>query len=197
MDVSGNFRTFVIPKRERGGATPTSKDNPNDFFTMATINIIKSSDKVSAETPYNKTYIKMIKEIGGKWDPANKVWIVPTDKEQDLRKILLDVYGWEEQAAEETLRVRLDGRYYETRQGVITIGDILVAKRWRRYGGVTLYNGAELIEGDFGWDGRSNMRPRVIGKDTTDTITIEMELSRYDYDRLDLKSEDHISIVED
>lgn len=77
------------------------------------------------------------------------------------------------------------------------IGDILIAKRWRRYGGVTLYNDAELIEGDFGWDGKSNMRPRVIGADTTDTITIEIDLSRYDYDRLGLKSEAHISIVKD
>lgn len=164
---------------------------------MATINIIKSSNEVSAETPYNKVYIKRVKEIGARWDPANKVWTVPADKEQGLRKILLDVYGWEEQAAEETVKIRLDGRYYETRQGIIALGDILVAKRWRRNGGVTLYNDAELIEGDFGWDGKSNARPRVIGAETTDTITIEMELSRYDYDRLDLKSEDHISIVED
>ena len=164
---------------------------------MATINIIKNSDKVSAETPYNKTYIKRVKEIGAKWDPANKVWTVTADKEQELRQIILDVYGWEEQSAEETMRVRLDGRYYETRQGVIMIGDILIAKRWRRYGGVTLYNDAELVEGDFGWDGKSNARPRVIGAETTDTITIEMDLSRYDYDRLDLKSESHISIVED
>lgn len=164
---------------------------------MSTINIIKSDDKVSAETPYNKVYIKRVKEIGAKWDPANKVWTVPTDKEQELRQIILDVYGWDEQSDEETLRISLDGRYYETRQGVIMIGDILVAKRWRRYGGVTLYNDAELIEGDFGWDGKSNMRPRVIGAETTDTITIEMEVSRYDYDRLDLKSETHISIVED
>lgn len=150
-----------------------------------------------AQTPYNKTYIKLVKEIGGKWDPANKVWTVPADKEKELRKVLIDVYGWDEQSDKETLKIRLDGRYYETRQGVIMIGDILVAKRWRRNGGVTLYNDAELVEGDFGWDGKSSMRPRVIGKDTTDTITIEMEISRYDYDRLDLKSESHISIVED
>ena len=164
---------------------------------MTTINIIKSDSKISAETPYNKTYIKRVKEIGAKWDAKDKVWTVTPDKEQELRQIILDVYGWEEQAAEETLRIRLDGRYYETRQGVIMIGDILIAKRWRRYGGVTLYNGAELVEGDFGWDGKSNMRPRVIGSETTDTITIELEVSRYDYDRLDLKSETHISIVED
>ncbi len=164
---------------------------------MTTINIIKSGDKVSATTPYNKTYIKRVKEIGAKWDPANKVWTVTADKEQELRQIILDVYGWEEQSAEETVKIRLDGRYYETRQGIIALGDILVAKRWRRNGGVTLYNDAELVEGDFGWDGKSNMRPRVIGAETTDTITIEMEVSRYDYDRLDLKSESHISIVED
>ena len=164
---------------------------------MNTINIIKSDSKVSAETPYNKTYIKRVKEIGAKWDAKDKVWSVPADKEQELRQIILDVYGWEEQSAEETLRIRLDGRYYETRQGVIALGDILVAKRWRRYGGVTLYNGAELIEGAFGWDGKSNMRPRVIGSETSDIITIEVEISRYDYDRLDLKSEDHISIVEE
>lgn len=164
---------------------------------MTTIKIRKSGDKVSAETPYSKVYIKRVKEIGARWDPANKVWTVTADKEQELRQIILDVYGWDEQSVEETLRVRLDGRYYETRQGVIMIGDILIAKRWRRYGGVTLYNAAELVEGDFGWDGRSNARPRVIGGETTDTITIEIELSRYDYDRLDLKSETHISIVED
>lgn len=164
---------------------------------MTAIQIVKNGDKVLATTPYNKVYIKLVKEIGGKWDPANKVWTVPTDKEQELRQILFNVYGWEEQSAEETLRIRLDGRYYETRQGVIMIGDILIAKRWRRYGGVTLYNGAELIEGAFGWDGKSNMRPRVIGSETTDVITIEVEVSRYDYDRLGLKSEDRISIVED
>lgn len=164
---------------------------------MTTINIIKSGDKVSAATPYDKTYIKLVKEIGGKWDAKDKTWSVPADKEQELRKILLDVYGWEEQAEEETVKIRLDGRYYETRQGIIALGDILVAKRWRRYGGVTLYNGAELVEGDFGWDGKSNMRPRVIGSETTDVITIEVEVTRYDYDRLDLQSETHISIVED
>lgn len=164
---------------------------------MTTIKIRKSDNKVSAETPYNKTYIKRVKEIGARWDAKDKVWSVPADKEQELRKILLDVYGWEEQAAEETIKISLDGRYYENKQGVIMIGDILIAKRWRRYGGVTLYNNAELIEGVFGWDGKSNMRPRVIGKDTTDTITIEVEVTRYDYDRLDLQSETHISIVED
>lgn len=150
-----------------------------------------------ATTPYNKVYIKRVKEIGARWDAKEKVWSVPADKEQELRQIILDVYGWEEQSAEETLRIRLDGRYYETRQGLITIGDILIAKRWRRYGGVTLYNNAKLVEGEFGWDGKSNMRPRVIGKDTTETITIEVEVNRYDYDRLDLQSETHISIVEE
>lgn len=164
---------------------------------MTTINIIKSGDKVSAKTPYDKTYIKRVKEIGAKWDAKDKTWAVPADKEQELRQIILDVYGWEEQASEETIKISLDGRYYETRQGVIMIGDILIAKRWRRYGGVTLYNGAELIEGAFGWDGKSNMRPRVIGSETTDVITIEVEVTRYDYDRLDLQSETHISIVED
>lgn len=164
---------------------------------MTTINIIKSDDKVSAKTPYDKTYIKRVKEIGATWDAKSKTWSVPVDKEQELRQIILDVYGWEEQAAEETLRIRLDGRYYETRQGVIMIGDILIAKRWRRNGGVTLYNGAELVDGDFGWDGKSNMRPRVIGPETTDVITLELEVSRYDYDRLDLQSETHISIVEE
>lgn len=164
---------------------------------MTTIKILKSREKVSAETPYSKVYIKRVKEIGARWDAKDKVWSVPADKEQELRQIILDVYGWEEQSDKETLKIRLDGRYYETRQGVIVIGDILIAKRWRRYGGVTLYNDAELIEGDFGWDGKSNMRPRVIGADTTDTITIEIDLSRYDYDRLGLKSEAHISIVKD
>ena len=41
---------------------------------MTTINIIKSDNKVSAETPYNKTYIKRVKEIGAKWDAKDKVW---------------------------------------------------------------------------------------------------------------------------
>lgn len=161
------------------------------------IKIYSEEGRTYAQTPYDKYYIKQVKEIGGKWDAKDKTWSVPADKEQELRKILLDVYGWEEQASEETIKISLDGRYYETRQGVIMIGDILIAKRWRRYGGVTLYNGAELIEGAFGWDGKSNMRPRVIGSETTDVITIEVEVTRYDYDRLDLQSETHISIVED
>ncbi len=43
------------------------------------------------DTVKNKTIVKRLQSMGGRWDQEAEQWIVPTEAEGDLRRLLRDI----------------------------------------------------------------------------------------------------------
>jgi len=63
------------------GYDPLMKSNQLPEITV--------SDKVYVRTPYNERFIARIRQIPGrKWDPEQKVWVVPKEHEESVRRLV-------------------------------------------------------------------------------------------------------------
>lgn len=53
----------------------------------------KQKNGYSAAVPYNPTFVRKVKAIGGEWDPECMCWSVPHKNEEALRQICKEVFG--------------------------------------------------------------------------------------------------------
>ena len=61
---------------------------------MDEIKIAELSDTIWIYTPYNHRFIEAIKtHLAARWDPMSKCWIVAKRFADDVRKIMIDIYG--------------------------------------------------------------------------------------------------------
>lgn len=59
-------------------------------------------------TPYNPDFVKAIKKIGGaKWDREKRCWAVPESAVDAAREIMKNVYGYNDNTPNETVKVRV------------------------------------------------------------------------------------------
>jgi predicted DNA-binding transcriptional regulator len=73
------------------------------------IRIEKNNGKIDIYTPYNSTFVKAIKLIGGaRFDGQKRCWVLPEDYIEDVRAILFDVYGCDDQGAPETVDIKVE-----------------------------------------------------------------------------------------
>ena len=65
---------------------------------MRKINMVKFKIKIEAGTayvytPFSEQFNAIIKRGGGRWDTAKKAWSVPSEKIEDARGIMRNIYG--------------------------------------------------------------------------------------------------------
>ena len=64
--------------------------------------------RANVKTPYNVDFVSKIKNVGGsKWEPERKCWSVPAESINQVREIMMEVYGRTDQTAEKTCTIRL------------------------------------------------------------------------------------------
>lgn len=117
--------------------------------------------KVYVQSDYNRDYISRAKGIQGRWNAP--YWVFPEENIDELRELLLDVYGECGDLAEEapvTVTVDLDLDKYKY-GAEVTIGSFVAVKRRYRDSEVIYADNVMLVSGGFTPTGGSAKHPAV------------------------------------
>ena len=101
-------------------------------------------------TPYNPSFVKKIKTIGGaKWDSSERCWKIPAPAVDAAREIMMDVYGetdLPDDVEKVTVRVSFPDGYAECRAPIVVFGRI-IASAYGRDTGAKVGDGVVFIKG--------------------------------------------------
>lgn len=128
---------------------------------------IIENNTIKVQSDYNKDFIARARMLQGKWKAP--YWCFPEENKDELRELLLDVYGECDTLAEEstayvTLEVSLD----ELSDGEsIRLDTMTLCRRQHRDYDVRLSDNVMLIKGGFPFSGGSMKNPRCCPQDGT------------------------------
>ena len=101
-------------------------------------------------TPYNPTFVKKIKAIGGaKWDGSERCWKIPASAVNTARSIMMDVYGetdLPDDGEKVTVRVSFPNGEAECRAPIVVFGRV-IASAFGRDSGAKVGDGVVFIKG--------------------------------------------------
>lgn len=63
--------------------------------------------KADVYTPYNEVFIYEVKRLGGRWNSDDKCWTVNEKAVEDVRNLMQDIFGRDDQPVGETVDVEL------------------------------------------------------------------------------------------
>lgn len=115
-----------------------------------TISITRSGDRLVTATPYHPDYVSRAKELGGRWDPATRVWAFHPRAERHVRELLTEVYGTDGSAPVDTVDVRVT--FPEGARGdrePVRFGSRVVARAFGRDSGARLGDDVLLVSGSI------------------------------------------------
>jgi len=118
-------------------------------------------DKIAVESPYNSDFVKKARQMQGKWDSKNKVWVFDNEDRSLVLDILRSVYGYEESGELVTVEVGGDALKSGDKYDHIVLFGQDLAKRWDRDSEVKLPKNVRVIKGDFASSGGSRKSPAI------------------------------------
>lgn len=113
----------------------------------------RGDGKIAIYTPYDKKFVQAIKAIGSaRW--TGEAWTVPTDYIDDVRIIMKDIYGRDDQDAGESVDCEIEFLYdyYERKAAVVMFGKT-IARAWGRDSGAKVGDDVMLVDGSIGSGG--------------------------------------------
>jgi hypothetical protein len=145
------------------------------------IEIILDKDKVIVKSPYHPTFISGSKKLGGRWD--GKAWCFDLRLEEEVRGLLIRVYGWDGTYPVRVadVRVSLDRLPEDWRwaSSLWLLGREL-ARRPGRDADVKLGPGVALVEGGFPSSGGSRKYPALAWKPGTVLRVLDVPVAKVD-----------------
>jgi hypothetical protein len=57
------------------------------------VSFVNNGSTFAVMSPYDRTFPKFARGLGGDWDAANKLWVFPSEREAEVRKLCVDIYG--------------------------------------------------------------------------------------------------------
>lgn len=124
------------------------------------IAIDRENGRTYVSTPYDKKFINHVKKIGGKWDGDRKQWSVRQDRENELRDLIAEDYGWDERENEYVV-VKYATPTVASKNEANRLGNIAVATRRKSDEPVELSNNTIVLKGEFPETSPSNRVPMV------------------------------------
>lgn len=124
------------------------------------ITIERENGRVYVSSPKDKAFIYDVKRIGGKWDPDRKQWSVRQDRENELRDLIAEDYGWDERENEYVV-VKYTTPTVASHNEANRLGNIAVATRRKSDEPVELSNNTIVLKGEFPESSPSNKVPMV------------------------------------
>ena len=117
--------------------------------------------KIYVQSDYNRDYISRAKGLQGRWSAP--YWVFPEENINELRELLLDVYGECGELAEEapvavTVDLDLDDYKYGAE---VTIGSFVAVRRRGRDREVSFADNVMVVSGGFTPTGGSSKHPAV------------------------------------
>lgn len=124
------------------------------------ITIDRENGRTYVSSPYDKKFINHVKKIGGKWDADRKQWHVRQDRENELRDVIAENYGWDERENEYVV-VKYTTPTVASHNEANRLGNIAVATRRKSDEPVELSNNTIVLKGEFPESSPSNKAPMV------------------------------------
>lgn len=124
------------------------------------IKIERENGRVYVSSPKDKAFIYDVKRIGGKWDPDRKQWSVRQDRENELRDLIAEDYGWDERENEYVV-VKYEASTIASHNDTDRLGNIAIASREKRDEPVELSDNTIILKGEFPESSPSNKYPMV------------------------------------
>lgn len=150
--------------------------------------------RIYVESPYNKLFIKRIKEISGKWHADTKEWSVPKENRDMLNKVLLEVYGEDLQGKNELIKVEYLGIDFTNYNDDVYIGELLMVDRYKRDDLVTFHNNTVLWDGSsFPESGGSRKHPAAEPEEDT---VLRSDIPLALYESLSDEEKEKLNIIE-
>ena len=129
--------------------------------TTTAITIRQTGDSITLQSPYADALPPAARRIGGRWDPAARVWRFDARDEQRVRDLAIDIYGTDG-TDDDTVTVTIDlsGRGRIDEPTITVAGRVVAERRWRD-SDVRLADGVIITAGDFAPCGGSKRRPAI------------------------------------
>lgn len=129
------------------------------------IKITNDDGNLRVKSPYNPSFVKDARTLGGRWNPSGGVWIFDSRTEDRVRELLKTTYGTD-QTEYRSATIRLDvGAWWreETTGDSATcyFGGRMILSRKFRDSRVILGEGVILVDGGFPGRGGSTLYPSL------------------------------------
>lgn len=111
-------------------------------------------------TPYNKEFVARAKQLGAKWNPADKAWTFDARDEQAVRELCIELFGTDGSVPANAVDLRINASDYLF-NGVVEFGGRDVARRESRDSYPRMQHGVVVVEGEFNYRGGSTKHPEI------------------------------------
>ena len=129
------------------------------------VEVIVTHKFVRVKAPYHPEFPSLARAMQGQWDKATKRWTFPASLEEDVREILIDIYGTDSDNYESVDVVyRVSGTDAQNEK-IVAFGRQLV-RRYKFNRDVGLSRDVTLFEGNFPMKAGSHSKPRLGGAGT-------------------------------
>lgn len=111
--------------------------------------ITVENNRANVYSPYNADFVSKIRGIGGaKWDSSAKCWSVPAESVDQVREIMLDVYGETDLISGRKVSVRLTfSQSVAEYNAPVTIYGKTVSRAFGRDSGARVGNDVAFVQG--------------------------------------------------
>lgn len=144
-----------------------------------TIKVEIKNEKIYTVTPFSNGYKNKARQIGGKWDSAERAWVFDEKYKDLVNSILIEFYGVGIDGESETITVEYDASEFEEENHVM-IGNLITATRYARDVPVDIKPGTVVVKGEFEGYGGSVKHPHVNAID----VILQSEIPMAIYDSL-------------
>jgi len=157
---------------------------------MNTIKVNKIGDRVELLFPYHEEAKTRIKNLGGRWDGAKRLWWVQPEMEAEARRVLIDAFGTDGSADVQTVVVRVTAlrRVTEYTEPVVCCGKIL-ARAWSRDSGAKVGEDVALLEGSIRSGGSRKNWTTIVDEGSVFKLVNVLPARLDEYDAEDFKVE--------
>ena len=110
-----------------------------------------NENEITVKAPYDATFIKHTKNLGGKWDAIDRVWVFSASLKAEVDELLLDCYGYaEESANDETVTLKLTvNTQLSANKGPVSIAHYTLARAYGRDSGAKPGENVALLDGEI------------------------------------------------
>jgi len=124
------------------------------------VEITLQESRLEVSSPYNPDLPSLAKDLGGRWDPSDRVWYFDPRQEERVRALYIEVYGTD---GSNTKEVTIQKRY-EERDNSYDMAFFLagrqIARAFSRDSGAKTCEGVTVLEGGFS-SGGSRKNPTI------------------------------------
>lgn len=118
------------------------------------IKITSTEEQIAVVTPYSVDFVARCRDLGGKWDAANKAWKFPVALKDDVLEALNDCYGYVADARQERITLKVTVHCEQTEgKGPVKFGPYELAHARGRDSGARPGLNVALISGTIGSGG--------------------------------------------